>query len=139
MNEHQKGDGERCGTDGSAWPYSNGQCATRDVLDEVAEERASQFAEYGDNSGMRLGMGPEFLWLKPFGVMGAAVVEQKFRENYEQYEKIQGQVTWMHLIREEVAEAFAEADPGRLREELIQVAALCVSCIENLDAGTVQR
>ena len=42
----------------------------------------------------------------------------------------------MHLVREEVAEAFAESDPARLREELIQVAALAVSWVEKIDART---
>ena len=54
------------------------------------------------------------------------------RADYEFYEKLHGQPTWMHLVREEVAEAFKEADPTRLEEELLQVAALCVSWVEKL-------
>jgi hypothetical protein len=38
------------------------------------------------------------------------------------------------LVREEVAEVFQETDPVKLREELVQVAALAVSWIEKIDA-----
>lgn len=39
-------------------------------------------------------------------------------------------VTWRHILAEEVAEAFAEEDPGCLVEELVQVAAVAVAWIE---------
>jgi hypothetical protein len=45
-----------------------------------------------------------------------------------------GEVTWRHILIEEVYEALAETDPERLREELVQVAAVCVSWIEDLDS-----
>ena len=44
-----------------------------------------------------------------------------------------GSVTWRHVLEEEVAEAFAEADPVALRAELVQVAAVAVQWIEALD------
>jgi hypothetical protein len=44
-----------------------------------------------------------------------------------------GLVTWWHVLREEVCEAFAEADPERLRDELIQVAAMAIRWVEDLD------
>lgn len=44
-----------------------------------------------------------------------------------------GTVTWRHIICEELAEAFAEASPAYLREELVQVAAVAVAWIECLD------
>jgi hypothetical protein len=41
--------------------------------------------------------------------------------------------TWRHILREEVYEAFAESDPARLREELIQVAAVAQAWVEAID------
>lgn len=44
-----------------------------------------------------------------------------------------GDLTWMHVLNEEVAEAFAESDPAKLRAELIQVAAVCAAWVSDLD------
>ena len=45
----------------------------------------------------------------------------------------------MHLLREEIAEVFVESDADRLREELIQVAALAVSWVEKIDARGAEK
>lgn len=45
----------------------------------------------------------------------------------------QGTLTWRHILDEEVKEAFAESDYFKLREELIQVAAVCCSWVQALD------
>ncbi|MFE3857810.1 hypothetical protein ACFXPN_42565 [Streptomyces griseorubiginosus] len=53
-----------------------------------------------------------------------------------------GYLDWLHILREEVAEAFAEADPARLRAELVQVAAVCAAWIADIDsrrAGAQQQ
>lgn len=44
-----------------------------------------------------------------------------------------GALTWRDILLEEVYEAFAETDPERLREELIQVAAVASSWVEAID------
>lgn len=44
-----------------------------------------------------------------------------------------GRGTWRHILREEVAEAFAEKDPAALRAELLQVAAVCAAWVHDLD------
>lgn len=44
-----------------------------------------------------------------------------------------GTLTWKHILREEYAEAMAERDPVRLREELVQVAAVAAAWIEAID------
>lgn len=44
-----------------------------------------------------------------------------------------GRVTWRDILQEEVAEAYAESEPTRLRAELIQVAAVAVQWIEAID------
>lgn len=50
-----------------------------------------------------------------------------------QYADAEGKVTWRHILEEEVAEAFAESDPVRLREELVQSAAVIAAWILDLD------
>ena len=44
-----------------------------------------------------------------------------------------GSLTWKEVLDEEVREAFAESDPPRLREELIQVAAVAAAWAEAID------
>lgn len=44
-----------------------------------------------------------------------------------------GTVTWVDILLEEVFEAAAETDPGKIRAELIQVSAVCAAAIEQLD------
>lgn len=50
-----------------------------------------------------------------------------------------GYLDWLHILREEVAEAFAESDPAKLRAELVQVAAVCAAWIADLDSREAQR
>jgi hypothetical protein len=47
-----------------------------------------------------------------------------------------GRCTYMHILNEEVREAFAESDPAKLRAELVQVAAVAVAWIEAIDRRT---
>ena len=42
-------------------------------------------------------------------------------------------VTWKDILMEEFFEAMAESDPKKLREELVQVAAVAVQWIEAID------
>lgn len=42
-------------------------------------------------------------------------------------------LTWRHILNEEVAEALAETDPVNLRAELVQVAAVAAAWVECLD------
>lgn len=46
----------------------------------------------------------------------------------------EGRCTWAHVLDEECAEALAETDPAKLRAELIQVAAVALHWVANLDA-----
>lgn len=45
-----------------------------------------------------------------------------------------GGLTWRHILLEEVFEALTETDPGKLREELIQSAAVIVRWVEDIDS-----
>ena len=108
------------------------QIETIAVLDEVFAERVRQVKRYGQNDDLDNGTGPEVRWALPASSNSATVLQEQFREQYEEYEEETGKPTWAHLVREEVAEAFQEDDPERLAEELTQVAALCVSWVETL-------
>lgn len=129
MQCHQSDEGT-CTQHGGEW--ANG-CPTVRVLHDVYAERSRQFARYGTNADLEDGTGPEARWMEytdpNLDLRSAKEIEVAFRSEYNTHDK----PTWMHLIREEVAEAFMEADGQRLREELVQVAALCVSWVEKLD------
>lgn len=106
---------------------------TRAILSLVFAERQRQEAQYGDaNLDIPDGSGPDTCWLEPYTRDSASEIQRELRADYEGFEEEVGSVTWVHLVREEVAEAFQENDPVRLAEELIQVAALCVSWVERL-------
>lgn len=109
------------------------------VLQTVAAERARQVGQYGLNEDIEDGTGIEVQWLKPFSDWPAGDVEGGFRKEYEAHEDRNGKPTWVHLVREEVAEAFQEDDPERLAKELIQVAALCVSWVEKIRSRIPQK
>jgi len=116
----------------------NWEESCRAVLERVFRERVSQVARYGHNEGLEEGVGPHARWLSGCGVSldleNAETIQGLFRREYEKYTARHGAPTWMHLVREEVAEAF-ECEPGsaRLVEELIQVAALCVKWVEAVE------
>ena len=44
-----------------------------------------------------------------------------------------GRADWFDILREEMLEAFAETDPVKQREEMIQVASVAVAIVEYLD------
>lgn len=111
---------------------SKWQVRTIQVLEEVFEERSRQVDRYGHNDDLADGSGPETRWLLPYTSDSAQAVESALRADYEGFEDETGKPTWVHLLREELAEVFAEDDSDRLQEELVQVAALAVSWVESL-------
>jgi hypothetical protein len=63
-------------------------------------------------------------------------LEQRAKSEHdlkEAYPDIQGPLTWVDILKEEVYEAFAEEDPDALRVELVQVMAVAASWIQDLD------
>lgn len=84
---------------------------------------------------MKLGFGgnvSSYPWLSPYTEDEAAEVERTLRTDYEKFEARNGHPTWMHLIREEVAELFDTNTVEDAIDEAVQVAALCVSLVEHL-------
>lgn len=106
------------------------------VLNLLREERVRQEDEYGHvNSELEMGFGssvPATPWLMPYSDAESGNIEAAFRADYEAYRQIHGLPTWMHLIREEIAELFDTRVLSDTVEEAVQVAALCVSLCEHL-------
>lgn len=106
-----------------------------DVLTMVRNERERQVSLYGLNGDNELGFGgnvSDHPWLMPYTADPSGLVEHRFRADYENYEREHGKPTWMHLIREEVAELFTTERVDDTITEAVQVAALCVSLVEHL-------
>lgn len=49
-----------------------------------------------------------------------------------------GTVTWRDILLEEVYEALAETDPQKVREEMIQVCAVALGIVEDIDRRGAQ-
>lgn len=110
---------------------------TQAVLARVLNERRAQEVRYGHvNPKLVSGTGSETRWLGPYTGDSAEQIQKVLRRDYEGWEDENEMPTWAHLVREEIAEAFQEEDPERLAEELVQVAALCVSWVERLESPT---
>jgi ADP-ribose pyrophosphatase YjhB (NUDIX family) len=91
------------------------------VLDDVAAERAAQDAMWG-------------MQVLPDGTGGEErVADSDLARRATETAAGDGELTWRHVLAEEVLEAFAETDPERLRTELIQVAAVAVKWAQALD------
>lgn len=90
------------------------------VLSDVAAERAAQDAMWGVQD-FPDGSGTAF---EP----RAARAKDDGRAAWSA-----GELTWRHVLVEEVYEALAEPAPDRLRAELIQVAAVAVKWVQALD------
>jgi hypothetical protein len=94
--------------------------ALETVLADIRAERGRQDATWGEQNHPD-GTGPRYA-------------------NKAEYERIHaltaamdGTLTFRHVLAEEVAAAYAENDPERLRAELVQVAATAVCWIQAID------
>ncbi|MFG3709503.1 hypothetical protein [Micromonospora sp. NPDC047730] len=92
------------------------------VLYEVARERSRQDAKWGEQN--HPDGTDESRWDKEAAVRARALC---------QHLAARGELTWDAILSEEIAEAFAESDPAKLRAELIQVAAVAVAWVEAID------
>lgn len=99
----------------------------RSVLAEVAAERIRQDKKWGEQNHPD-GTGPHagHEW---------AVLSKVARDECQEAAR-RGKCTWLLILREEVYEAFAEDDPAKLREELVQVAAVATQWVEAIDRRT---
>jgi hypothetical protein len=119
-------------------------------MQDVINERLRQLDKHGDQSHLPDGTGPKTL-LEAL----PAIPSWKYRSNLRandlakwakarckaasQNEDGNGTITYEQILTEEWAEAIAEEDPTKLREELIQVAAVCIAWAEKLDQGEKEK
>lgn len=117
-------------------PVSPPSPQTADVFTDIVLERHRQIHLHGHNEDTPDGTGPDVCWLDtpdPYlGHRGAADIEKDLRLAYETHARSGQPITWMHLLREEFAEAMLEDDPTKLYTELVQVAAVAVSWAEKI-------
>lgn len=107
---------------------------TFEVLAAVAEERHAQDMKWGRQDHPD-GTSPdmEYGWSHADGtVFTMAEVAEQAKEDCDFAAQTEI-LTWFDILQEEFFEALAEEDPARLREELVQVAAVAVAWIEAID------
>lgn len=93
---------------------------TRKVLGQVAAERKRLDAKFPDQT-LPDGTGDQF------------VARANLNRAACDFAAAIGELTWMHILEEEVAEALAEVDEAKLRTELVQVASVACRWIEDID------
>lgn len=91
------------------------------IFDDVVIERHRQIAKWGVRQN------------HPDGTSSRWELERDIVRDFVNAHAEAGTLTWLHILREEVSEAFAETDPLKLRAELVQVAAVVFAWIEQLD------
>ena len=95
--------------------------ATGRVLNDITLERDRQDEKFGEQN-----------WPDGTGAYGNDLAAQRAKDICEVKLSL-GNLTWRHILNEEVAEAYAESDPAKLRAELIQVAAVACAWAEAID------
>jgi len=105
-----------------------GKC--RDVLEEVLNERMRQEEKWGEqNHPDGTGPGVELDNRHGLYMDELANVHKNNTDLAAKY----GDLTYKDIFLEEVFEALAEEDKEKLREELVQTAAVAVAWIEKID------
>ncbi len=97
---------------------------TLSVLTEVADERARQDEKWGAVQHLPGGDGTGSLGQKVAAIMARDLCQARMNNRSD---------SWCDVLTEEYAEAMAESDPALLRAELIQVAAVAVKWVEDID------
>ena len=96
---------------------------TYDILEDIRAERRRQENKWGEqNHPLGFG-GPNTKRVADFARLQCDTRAKK------------GVLTWEDILREEYSEALAEDDLAKAREELIQVAAVCVAIVDWIDRG----
>lgn len=118
---------------------------TDEVLGQVGAERARQRAKWGDQR-LPDGTDPGLTWLLnildeaarmvpgDMSDIGASAIELRELATHRTDRRLDDKTaTWVDIILEELAEAFAETDQAKLRTEVVQAAAVLVQWVENID------
>jgi hypothetical protein len=97
------------------------------ILADIQAEAERAVTKHGDQS--HLPNGTQRAW--------TALADHARRECDEAAAR--GEVTWLHVLNEEVCESFAETDDASLRAELVQVAAVAALWIATIDGRVTTR
>lgn len=100
------------------------------VIEEVVAERRRQDEKWGEQNHPD---GPGYAAEYSYYYGPRAEVERKQNDVLAR----KGRLHWAGILLEEVYEALAESDPAKLREELIQVAAVAVAWVECIDRRAI--
>lgn len=95
----------------------------RTIMNEIVLERYAQDEKWGEQNHP-FNSNDHQVWFSAL-----ASVSKKANDDSARL----GNLTWADILLEEVYEAIAEKDPKKIREELIQVAAVAAAAIECLD------
>lgn len=129
LAQHQRMQEELDGSDVSP--------TTAQVLLDLIRERGAQDKKWGEQNHASFdpvlsswdGGAPAERMANEYEIPGEARAKFLCQKAFAE-----GQGTWMHILVEEIAEACGSYDkPDKLREELVQVAAVVVAWIEMLD------
>jgi hypothetical protein len=93
---------------------------TQKVLGDIEDERVRQDAKWGEQNHED---GTSWEWDEL----------NKLVHELNDKKVALGELTWRDILHEEVVEAYGETDPGKLRAELVQVAAVAVCWAEAID------
>jgi hypothetical protein len=97
------------------------------VLNEIADERQRAEEKFPDQH-LPFGTGPDVVWMPP---IDRAEVAARYLKGVTDAAAANGTLTWAVVILEELAEAFAESDPRRLHDELVQLANTAMRAAED--------
>jgi len=97
------------------------QTPEQTISQEVLNERTRQDSLWGEQNHPDGTGAPEDIALANLS-----------RARYERASEY-GQLTWKHVLDEEVGEVFQETDPAKIREELVQVAAVAMAWVAAID------
>jgi hypothetical protein len=105
---------------------------SRGVTVQVEAERERQHQKWGEQNHPN-GTGPhQRTVVHSMGSVSFERLEAQFKAMCDARAR-HGVLTWIDVLLEEVFEAAAEADPAKLKAELVQVAAVAVAWIEALE------
>jgi len=114
------------------------------ISEEVVAEVRRSIAKHGYQRNVPLGTGDQVPFLhgetlpKPHEhvpvTMGTLAYIARNTTDAHSFSEGDGTVTWADILLEEVAESFAEDTPTRVREEMVQVAAVAFKIIAAIDA-----
>lgn len=91
------------------------------ILDEILAERVRQTRLHGDQSHL------------PNGTSAGFAVNAQHARHVCDLKTERGELTFRHILMEEVWEAVSATTDPEFRTELVQVAAVCVQIIEAID------